>query len=262
MTLDDPQERSASAGEYVLGTLPAAESAAFERALAGDAALHAEVYRWQDRLLALADRVAAVEPARELWSRIEARLGVASAAAAVTSAATPITVPTVPRAANDANNGSDANGQRLRHWRVVSGMAMAASVLLASLLVLRAPTPALPISSAPAERYLALLEAPDKSSTGWVVEVTAGDKVRLVPVGPSDAVPPGKSLQFWTKAEGAAGPTSLGLVRPGQVTELPATRLPAVGVRTLFELTLEPEGGSTLGRPTGPILFVGRTVRL
>lgn len=259
MTLDDPQERSASAGEYVLGTLPAADGAAFERALADDAALRAEVYRWQDRLLALADRVVSVEPARELWSRIEARLGAVSAAATVTPAAQPITMPTVPLAANDAD------GQRLRHWRVVSGMAIAASVLLASLLVLRAPTPTSPtspISSAPAERYLALLEAPDKSSTGWVVEVTAGDKVRLVPVGPSDAVPPGKSLQFWTKAEGAAGPTSLGLVRPGVVTELPAARLPAVGVRTLFELTLEPEGGSTLGRPTGPILFVGRTVRL
>ncbi len=253
MTLGDPQERSASAGEYVLGTLSTAEGTAFERALAGDTALRAEVYRWQDHLLALADKVASVEPARELWSRIEARLG---AAATVTSAATPITVPTVPRAANDASM------QRLRHWRVVSGMAIAASVLLASLLVLRAPTPVLPISNAPAERYLALLEAPDKSSTGWVVEVTAGDKVRLVPVGASDAVPPGKSLQFWTKAEGAAGPTSLGLVRPGQVTELPATRLPAVGVRTLFELTLEPGGGSPIGRPTGPILFVGRTVRL
>ena len=90
----------------------------------------------------------------------------------------------------------------------------------------------------------------------------AGDKVRLVPVGAIEAVPPGKALQFWTKAEGAAGPTSLGLIRPGEVTELPAARLPAVGERTLFELTLEPEAGSPIDRPTGPVLFIGRTVRL
>ncbi|WP_348754168.1 anti-sigma factor, partial [uncultured Aquincola sp.] len=64
------------------------------------------------------------------------------------------------------------------------------------------------------------------------------------------------------KPEGAAGPTSLGLVAAGQTVEIPATRLPGVGARQLFEITLEPEGGSTIGRPTGPILFVGRSVRL
>jgi anti-sigma-K factor RskA len=29
----------------------------------------------------------------------------------------------------------------------------------------------------------------------------------------------------------------------------------------LFEITLEPYGGSTTGRPTGPILFIGRAVK-
>ena len=243
MTFNDPEERSASAGEYVLGTLSPADREAFEQALAGNATLQAEVYYWQDRLLPLAERVPAAEPAPQLWPDIEARLG-------VVPTATPATVPTAPAA-------NDPLWQRLRHWRIVSGMAIAASVLLASLLVLRAPGP----PAASADRYLALLQAPDKS-TGWVVEVTAGDKVRLVPVGATADVPAGKALQFWTKAEGAAGPTSLGLIRPGQVTELPATRLPAVGERTLFELTLEPETGSPIGRPTGPVLFIGRTVRL
>ena len=28
----------------------------------------------------------------------------------------------------------------------------------------------------------------------------------------------------------------------------------------LFELTLEPEGGSPIGRLTGPVLFIGRTL--
>ena len=243
MTFDDPQERSATAGEYVLGTLSPADREAFEQALVGNAALQAEVYYWQDRLLPLANRVTAEQPAAQLWSNIEARLGVAPMA-------TTATLPSTPAA-------NDPMWQRLRRWRVVSGMAIAASVLLASLLVLRAPGP----PATPADRYLALLQSPDKS-TGWVVEVTAGDKVRLVPVGTTTEVPPGKALQFWTKAEGASGPTSLGLIRPGQVTELPAARLPAVGERTLFELTLEPETGSPIDRPTGPVLFIGRTVRL
>ena len=246
MSLDDPHERSATAGEYVLGTLDAAERAEFERALKEDVALQAEVYVWQDGLLGLAGRVAPAEPAAGLWSAIEASLrpGAAASAGAVAPAAS------VPPAANDPA------WRRLRRWQWTSGLAIAASLVLATLLVLRAPAPA------DATRYLAVLQAPGSNATGWVVEATAGGQLRLVPVGTTEAVPPGKALQFWTKAEGAAGPTSLGLVRAGQVTELPVATLPTLEARQLFELTLEPETGSPIGRPTGPILFVGRSVRL
>jgi anti-sigma-K factor RskA len=95
-----------------------------------------------------------------------------------------------------------------------------------------------------------------------VVEIRAGGTVRLRPVSDTGVIPPGRSLQFWTKLKGAAGPTSLGLVKAGQPLELPVSRLPGVGAQQLFEITLEPEGGSTIGRPTGPILYVGRTVSL
>ena len=39
MKLDTAEDRSAAAGEYVLGTLSAEEQQAFERALAGDGGL-------------------------------------------------------------------------------------------------------------------------------------------------------------------------------------------------------------------------------
>lgn len=239
----DPQERSATAGEYVLGTLDAATRAKVEQALPADAALQAEVYRWQDRLLGLTRRVAPAEPDAGLWPGIAGRLGAAPAT----------------RAANAPGAANDPVWQRLRRWQLTGGLAIAASLVLATLLVLRAPTAV----DAP-DRYLALLQAPDNQATGWIVEITAGDKLRLVPVAPIAGEPPpaGKTLQFWTKPEGAAGPTSLGLVRAGQVVELPVGQLPAVEAKTLFELTLEPEGGSTIGRPTGPILYVGRTVKL
>ena len=246
MNLDDPQDRSVAAGEYVLGTLSPADRGAFEQALARDATLRAEVYRWQDQLLPLAGGVAPAEPAPGLWSKIESSLRAAPAEQNLA----PVADPATPAA-------NDPLWQRLRRWRAVGVLAIAASVVLASVLVLRAPES----TTVGPDRYLALLQSPDQS-TGWVVEVIAGDKVRLVPVGAIEAVPPGKALQFWTKAEGAAGPTSLGLIRPGEVTELPAARLPAVGERTLFELTLEPEAGSPIDRPTGPVLFIGRTVRL
>lgn len=241
MKFADRDVKSAAAGEYVLGTLDPALRAEFETELARDGELQAEVYAWQDRLIGLTRQVAAVEPAPQLWPGIEAQLGQRSA---------PAFKPAV--AANDPL------WSRLRRWQMLSGFAIAASLVLAALLGLRAPAR----PDAAAERYLAVLQSPDKSATGWIVEATAGGHVRLVPVGDSPPPPPGRALQFWTKPQGAAGPTSLGLVPSGQVTELPVAQLPALEARQLFELTLEPAGGSPIGRPTGPVLFVGSTVRL
>jgi anti-sigma-K factor RskA len=227
----------------VLGTLSDAERREFEQALAHDAALQAEVYAWQDRLLPLVARVppAAVDPAE--WRQLESRLGPQGA---VANAA-----PT----ASAADAGNDPLWRRLRRWQITGVAGIAASLVLAALLVLRGPTAA-------EERYLAMLQAPADNTTGWVVEITAGKQLRLVPVGAAAPVPPGRALQFWTKPEGAAGPTSLGLVEPGRVTTLPVSALPALGTQQLFELTLEPATGSPIGRPTGPILFVGKTLRL
>ena len=70
LNLQTPEDRSAAAGEYVLGTLAPDEREAFERALGGDAALRAEVAHWQDRFLALSARVAPAEPSAGLWRRI------------------------------------------------------------------------------------------------------------------------------------------------------------------------------------------------
>lgn len=236
--LRHPDERDAAAGEYVLGTLSAEDHAQFVAALAGDPALRAAVYAWQDRLLALSAAAAPVAPRPQLWPRIDAALGAAA-----------------PRAAPVRPRERAPWWQRLSLWQGLSGVAVAASLVLAVLLVQRLAEP--PAGA----RYLAVLQSPDDKTTGWVVELQGGT-LRLVPVADAGPVPAGRSLQFWTKPPGAAGPTSLGLVRPGQTVELPLSRLPGVGQQVLFEITLEPEGGSTIGRPTGPILYVGRTVAL
>lgn len=239
--LRDPADRAAAAGEYVLGTLAADDHAAVVAALPQDAALRADVYAWQDRLLALSARAPAVDPEPAAWKRLDLALGSRTA----------------PRAVSPGRSSPARLSwwQGLRFWQGLSGAALAASLVLA----LRLAMP----PGAEGPRYLAVLESPDgRRAAGWVVELQAGGALRLVPTGDTPPVPPGRALQFWTKPQGAAGPTSLGLVRAGQTLEMPVARLPAVGAQQLFEITLEPEGGSPVGRPTGPILFVGRTVAL
>lgn len=240
--LRDPAERSAAAGEYVLGTLSPQDHAAVAAALAHDAALQAEVYAWQDRLLPLTRHSPATAPSAALWPRIEAAL----------PRPAPASAPSAPAA-------KVPWWQRLGLWQGVSVGALALSAVLMAVVLRLAPLqPAAPEGP----RYLAVLQSPDNRSTGWVVEVREGGLLRLVPTADAGSVPPGRVWQFWTKLEGAAGPTSLGLVPVGQTVEIPVSRLPGVGAQQLFEITLEPEGGSTIGRPTGPILFVGRSVRL
>lgn len=240
--LRDAAERSAIAGEYVLGTLSPEDHAAVADALAHDAALRAEVYAWQDRLLPLTRHSPAAEPAAHLWPRIEAALP-----------------PPTPTPARRMPAARAPWWQRLGLWQGVSVGALALSAVLMVVVLRLAPLAQTPADAA---RYVAVLQSPDNRSTGWVVEVREGGLLRLVPTADAGSVPPGRVWQFWTKLEGAAGPTSLGLVPAGQAVEIPVSRLPGVGAQQLFEITLEPEGGSTIGRPTGPILFVGRSVRL
>ena len=51
------------------------------------------------------------------------------------------------------------------------------------------------------------------------------------------------------------------LQEPGPLQDA-LQRLPALKPDQLFEITLEPPGGSTIGRPTGPVLYIGRAVPL
>lgn len=236
MNITDPDERSARAGEYVLGVLPARERADFEAQLARDATLERAVYAWQDRLLEVAPVPAPLAPAPDLWARI----------------ARDIERLAPPAAARSAERAPRAPWwSSLSFWRGLSAVAAAAALVLAWLLLL-APAPS-------TERYVAVLLAPDNRAA-WIVEADRRE-VRLKPLLAVRAGPR-QSLQFWTKPEGAAGPTSLGVLPADGAVVLPADRLPGLGANQLFEVTLEPEYGSPTGRPTGPVLAIGRAAKI
>lgn len=243
--INTPEERDALAAEFVLGTLADGDRATVAAALAHDTALQAAVYAWQDRLLPMSARTAPVEPAPQCWQRIEL---------AVKDVATR-TAAGVP--AQQRRPLKEAWWRQLAWLQGLSAGAVAVSLMLGVLLLQRPDAP----EGAAAVRYVAVLQSPTDQSNGWLVELRT-DRLRLVPTGDTGVVPTGSALQFWTKLPGAAGPVSLGLVQVGQTVELPLSQLPGVAPQQLFEITLEPAGGSPLGRPTGPILFVGRTVAL
>lgn len=240
MNLLDPEERSALAGEYVLGTLSDAEQTVFVLALARDPKLRAEVAAWQDRLLDVAPPTLAVEPTPGLWSRI------------AQTVAHPTHAPRQPSRPQQL-----PLWQRLGFWQGLTAAAAFAGLALAVSLVVHMGG-----ADTAAPHFVAVLQSPDKAAIGWLVEAHAGGTVRLLPLAVAEPVPAGRALQFWTKGERDAGPTSLGLVTPGTPVVVPASKIPGLAERHLFEITLEPAGGSPQNRPTGPILFIGRAVKV
>ena len=109
--------------------------------------------------------------------------------------------------------------------------------------------------------YLVVLVAPQNQAPGWVIQASSPREIQLIPLGVAQ-VPIDKALEFWTKGDGWQGPVSLGLVKPGQTLSVPLDRLPPLEPNQLFELTLENPNGSPTGKPTGPIQFIGRAVKV
>jgi anti-sigma-K factor RskA len=258
------EEMDELAGEYVLGTLPYAQRQQVEQRLATDAPLCAAVNRWQEQLLPLTRLAEPVQPTAQLWQRIESSLQAQSqGTAARIKSAQDAPPPTVAQPAGQAlrqpvkTAPSPGWWSSISLWRGLAGTGFAAAAVLAAVLVTRmGPLP----GGAPAQ-YLVVLVAPGGNAPGWVVQASGAQQLSLIPVSQT-SVPADKTLQFWTKGATWAAPVSLGLVKPGDTVRVPIDKLPPLQPNQLFELTLEPPGGSPTGKPTGPIQFIGRAVKV
>lgn len=241
---DADSSQQALAGEYVLGTLSRAEHQAVEAQLEGNAGLRDAVHAWQQRFLPLVSLVEPVQPADHLWRRIEHSLDQLPAASRVSAArARPKPLPWW------------RDFESLALWRGLTAGGFALATLLAAVLVLKVAAPL------PDTRYMVVLVAPQDRSPGWVMQTSSDRKIELIPLGAME-IPADKALELWTKADEWNAPISLGLIKPGQRVQVPLDRIPGVQPNQLFELTLEPPTGSPTGRPTGPIHFIGRSVKV
>ncbi|MGY2186932.1 Anti-sigma-K factor rskA [compost metagenome] len=228
-TDETPEALDELASEYVLGTLSAEQRTEVQRRLHSDIGLRTAIDTWERRLLGLTELAEPYTPSTHLWRRIERSLNALNRQ---------------PTAASWWN--------RLPLWRGLAGAGLAATLLLGTMLLTQTtvkPT------------YLVVLVAPQDKAPGWVIQASNPREIQLIPLGVVE-VPADKALEFWTKGEGWQGPVSLGLVKPGQTLSVPLDKLPPLEPNQLFELTLENPNGSPIGKPTGPIQFIGRAVKV
>lgn len=229
MALDEPLE--AMAGEYVLGTLSAAERLEAQSLLSQNEAFAAAVDLWTRRLTPLLLATRSMVPSAPLRERILASIGTASQSGNVVDLA-----------------------KRVSFWRGVSLAASAIAAALA-LFILFKPAPEV----APGN-YVAVLQ-PEGPGPAFVASIDVKDGTISVKRLGSQAEA-GKTYELWAVGGGRAAPQSLGVIDAS--LKIPAGQLgkidPATLNETVFAISLEPQGGSPTGAPTGPVLYTGKLV--
>jgi len=227
---DKPELRERLAAEYALGTLRGRARERLKRWMREDPELAREVARWEARLAPLAQGVSPVAPPARVWTALQTRL----------------------EGARDA-------GHKLSFcvWKALGWMASgAAAALIAVTLLLpslRDTTPA---------AYVAVLS--DAKTNRAVLVATAGQAdnvLRVNTLDPSIQVS-GRSLELWALPRDGK-PKSLGVIGSAERTAL---RLDARADKSLADvpalaISLEPQGGSPTGQPTGPVLYSGPCVK-
>jgi anti-sigma-K factor RskA len=238
------------AADYVMGLLDDADHAAAERRLATEPSFAQAVSAWRERLADLDLTAEEAPPSPALWQRIADATRVAPIDA----------LPSARAALRGATLWDD-----IRFWRGLGIGGAFAALLFATIMIgalatsrqLRHDMLAL------AQRkpvYVAVLVNDTTKEAGAIVNAFSNGRVELIPLRPIE-VPAGRTLQVWTLWDRAIGPKSIGVTGQPRTLQLDLESLPETRQDQLFEITLEPEGGSPIGRPTGPILFKGNAAR-
>ena len=225
------------AAEYVLGTLSRDERAGVESRLGSEVPLKAAVDAWQRRLTPLADTITPVAPPPNLYNKIRAQIGLSAHVISLKAREQQLT----------------KRGNRWRNAAV--GMTAMAASLVALVAVREQQFQQLPT------QFVAVLQAgEDKPAFLMTVDTKTHKCVITAVSAPKKS---DKSYEVWMVADKLPGPKSLGVMSEGDMHVMPMTDGPdtAMFMNATFAVSLEPEGGSPTGSPTGPVMFTGKLIQ-
>ncbi len=224
-----PDDLDLLAAEYVLGSLSDNERAAL-LARAPRAELRSRIVVWEERLAPLAECVPAASPPPELWQRL-----LLATSAAKDTMAKPVKKPT-------RSQSKPANPAPF--WRFMTAAMTIVAAGLAAYIIVPPPQVSDPL--------LAALSPAGLQPAAFIVRVDSLG-IGTVYALPQAAAPSGRSLQLWALSPAPAPPVSLGLLDPTSTVRLRVRS----SAGTILAVSLEPQGGSPTGKPTGPVIFTG-----
>ena len=275
------EDHIALAAEYALGTLDADERAQVETMMSVDKDFTAMVGAWEYRLGVLNQMAGSVEPPPELWDRIRTAVGHSEPQARlVLPEAEPPAAPVIvePAPVVDTSNVIRLSAQA-RRWRNVASLTSAIAAALVAMIAVGVYQPDLlpdrlrprprtevveiktPSASAPpSAQFVAVLQK-DGGSPAFILTVDGASRnftVRRVGAQPE----PGKSFELWIVSDKLQRPRSLGVIGGNDFTARPVLSAydPEVVNQATYAVSVEPEGGSSTGVATGPIVFTGKLV--
>ena len=289
------EDHIALAAEYALGTLDADERAQVETMMAVDREFAAIVQAWEFRLGVLNQMVGSVEPRPLVWDNIRRAVGHGGEQAPLLRPeAPPPTVPGAPpEIVPEANDNQPAVAPlppavadsatviqltgRIRRWRNVASVASAIAAALLVMVGLQVYQPdALPDGIRPKPRtqvvevktpppppgaqYVALLQG-NRDAPAFILTVDAATRnftVRKVGAQPEA----GKSYELWIVSDKLQRPRSLGVIGNDDFTARPVLSGYDAEIinQATYAVSVEPQGGSTTGAPTGPVVFAGKLI--
>lgn len=228
------------AAEYVLGTLDNAERSAVAVRRLREPALDAAISGWETRLSPLNSYAAEIDPPADLLEKIQTRID---------------NRPNFARREPAAGGEIVALRSRLVRWRIATAATSLIAACLAGAVVYQgALKPAVP------QAFVAVFNQGDQRPAFLLSVNLATRELTIRPIATS--APSGKSYELWIVSERfGPNPRSLGLLDdPGALTRKALPDLPrALLTQATFGISLEPKGGSPIGRPTGPALH-GRLI--
>lgn len=274
--MSDLDEIDALAGEYVLGTLEREERIAVDLRRRQDAALDRAISTWERLLGPLSEVVAPVAPPANLYSKVRAQIGLSShvislktneialqrraarwkrvAIASTALAASLVGVIGWRESAHQREMSAEVatlqtalDSAKLEQKRMLEAHAVEIASIKSE--QAKMPTQYVAVMQS-AKDTPAFLMTLDTNTNMCVISAIAAPKQK------------DKTYEVWMVHEKMPKPKSLGVFAEGDMKPMPMDpKADAMLMNATFAVSLEPEGGSPTGGPTGPVLFTGKLVQ-
>ncbi|WP_279050298.1 anti-sigma factor [Cedecea davisae] len=216
--MNSSQKRdNALAAEYALGTLRGNARLQFEKRLRLEPELAAVTGRWQTLLRGLDSHLAPQQPPESVWKKIQLSLP--------------------PERSNKRSRWS----WNYLGWALAAGIAAVALVPYFS-------------SKAPELAPLVVLNGAQQQGQ-WLVSADSERKTLSLTPLQTAAISASNSLQLWAIPVGAK-PVSLGLLDSRAQSKVGNGGV-TLSRGVTIAISLEPQGGSPTGQPTGPVVYSG-----
>lgn len=240
MRLANENLRDKLAAGYVLGTMSARARRRFEIYLRGNPPLRRSVTRWEARLCPLAEALPPVQPPARVWNAIAKRLGL------------------VPSSRPGFWNS-------LSFWRMAS---FACAVVAVALVAVGTFKQEAPVQTAQVDAGRMVVVMNDVATNKPAMTASwdmgkPGDRMMRIRVMGHAEMGPNTSWEMWILPDGDGKPVSLGLIttHETQLMKIPAAMAAKLDAAHGLAMSVEPAGGSPTGLPTGPVLYMGNSIK-